>query len=72
MMQNQPTTLTLEQKFALRSFETQVTQMSHEQAQQFAVVLYEQLLVKDALYRELLKKEWGLDSGFSANGKEAP
>ena len=60
MMQNQPTTLTLEQKFALRSFETQVAQMSHSQAQQFAVTLYEQLLVKDALYRELLKKEWGI------------
>lgn len=60
-MQNQPTQLTLEQKFALRSFETQVAQMSHDQAQQFAVVLYEQLLVKDALYRELLKKKWGID-----------
>lgn len=56
----QPVELSLEQKFSLRSFETQVSQMSHEQAQLFLVQLYEQMLIKEAIYRDLLKKEWGI------------
>jgi len=53
--------LSLEQQFALRSFESQVQQMSHEQAQSFLLLLYEQMLIRDALYRKLLKHEWRID-----------
>ncbi len=54
--------LTLEQKFSLRSFETQVEGMSREQAQDFLVKLYQQMIVRENMYKEFLKHEWGLSS----------
>jgi hypothetical protein len=60
---NQPIKLSLEQQFSIRSFATQVQQMSHEQAQEFLVKLYEQMVVREATYQELLKHQWGIDSG---------
>ncbi|MGB6296233.1 MAG: NblA/ycf18 family protein [Rivularia sp. (in: cyanobacteria)] len=60
---NQPIELSLEQQFSIRSFASQVKGMSHEQAQDFLVKLYEQMVVKEATYQELLKHQWGLDSG---------
>lgn len=60
---NQPIQLTLEQQFSIRSFATQVQDMSHEQAKDFLVKLYEQMVVREATYKELLKHQWGLDSG---------
>lgn len=62
---NQPIELTLEQQFSIRSFASQVQGMSHEQAQDFLVKLYEQMVVREATYKELLKHQWGLDSGAS-------
>ncbi len=62
---NQPTELTLEQQFSIHSFATQVQHMSHEQAQDFLVKLYEQMVVREATYKELLKHQWGLDAGSS-------
>lgn len=59
---NQPANLSLEQQFNLRSFESQVSHMSLEQAQDFLVQLYEQMLVKDSIYRHLLKHQWGIES----------
>ncbi|ELR99448.1 NblA/ycf18 family protein [Gloeocapsa sp. PCC 73106] len=52
--------LSLEQQFNLRSFETQVQKMSHAQAQEFLVKLYEQMIVRENLYKEFLKHQWGL------------
>ena len=60
---NNPIKLSLEQQFSIRSFATQVKDMSHEQAQDFLVKLYEQMVVREATYQELLKHQWGLDSG---------
>ncbi len=57
----QPMELSLEQKFNLRSFETQVQNMSHEQAQEFLVELYEQMIVRENIYKEFLKHQWGLE-----------
>ena len=54
--------LSLEQKFNIRSFETQVKAMSHEQAQEFLVKLYEQMLLKDNMYQDFIRHQWGLDS----------
>jgi hypothetical protein len=53
--------LSLEQQFGLRSFEAQVKNMSHEQAQDFLVKLYEQMMLPDNAYRSLLQTEWGID-----------
>jgi hypothetical protein len=63
---NSPIQLTLEQQFNIRSFATQVNDMSHEQAQDFLVKLYEQMVLREATYKELLKHQWGLDSGAMA------
>lgn len=60
---NQPIQLSLEQQFNIHSFATQVKYMSHEQAQDFLVKLYEQMVVKEETYKELLRHQWGLDSG---------
>jgi len=54
--------LTLEQQFSLRSFETQVAQMSREQAQDFLVKLYEQMMMRETMYRHFLKHQWGIES----------
>ena len=53
--------MSLEQKFSLRSFETQVQQMSREQAQDFLVKLYEQMIVRENMYKEFIKHQWGLE-----------
>ncbi|MFB2936154.1 NblA/ycf18 family protein [Aerosakkonemataceae cyanobacterium BLCC-F154] len=58
---NQPIELSLEQQFNIRSFQTQVEQMSHEQAQDFLVKLYEQMVYREATYKHLLKHQWGLE-----------
>lgn len=52
--------LSLEQKFNLRSFENQVRHMSHEQAQDFLVKLYEQMIVRENMYKEFIKHDWGI------------
>ena len=60
---NQPVELSLEQEFSLRSFSDQVQSMSREQAQDFLVNLYRQMMLKEEMYKTFLKHEWGLDSG---------
>ncbi|HBB32308.1 MAG TPA: NblA-related protein [Cyanobacteria bacterium UBA8803] len=57
---SKPIELSLEQQFSIRSFETQVQQMSREQAQDFLVKLYEQMVMRETMYKEFLKHEWGL------------
>lgn len=59
---NPQTQLTLEQEFNLRSFADQVDHMSREQAQEFLVNLYRQMIMKETMYKQFLKHEWGLDS----------
>jgi hypothetical protein len=58
---NQPIELSLEQQFNIRSFETQVQRMSHEQAQDFLVKLYQQMVTREATYKQLLKHQWGIE-----------
>jgi hypothetical protein len=55
-----PTTLTLEQQFSLRSFEDQVNRMSLEQAQEFLIKLYKHQMEKENFYRHILMNEWGI------------
>jgi predicted HD phosphohydrolase len=57
---SKPIELSLEQQFSIRSFETQVEKMSREQAQDFLVKLYEQMVLRETMYKEFLKHEWGL------------
>jgi hypothetical protein len=59
---SQPVELSLEQKFSLRSFQDQVQMMSHDQAKEMLMHLYEHMLVKDAFYKNFLKQEWGMEN----------
>lgn len=65
---NQPVELTLEQEFSLKSFSNQVDRMNREQAQHFLKKLYEQMMLRETMYRHFLKHQWGIESG--PNGKE--
>ena len=58
---SQPAELSLEQQFSLCSFKTQVSDMSREQAQEFLVKLYEQMMLRETMYRHFLKHHWGLE-----------
>lgn len=60
---DQPVELTLEQQFSLRSFQDQVARMSREQAQHFLIQLYEQMMLRETMYKHFLKHQWGIDSG---------
>jgi hypothetical protein len=57
---SQPIELSLEQQFNIRSFQSQVEQMSQEQAQDFLIKLYEQMMVRENMYKAFLKHQWGL------------
>jgi Phycobilisome degradation protein nblA len=59
---NQPNQLSIEQEFSLRAFADQVQQMSREQSQEFLLMLYKQMIVRETTYKELLKSQWKLDS----------
>lgn len=52
--------LSLEQKFDLKAFQQKVENLSHEQAQTALVGLYFQYLRQENLYKELIRKEWGI------------
>ena len=64
---NQPMELSLEQQFSIRTFADQVQHMSREQAQEFLLMLYQQMMIKEAMYLHFLKQEWKLDSGAIAH-----
>ena len=52
--------LSLEQQFNIRSFEQQVQNMSREQALEFLVNLYRQMILQENSYKNLLKHQWGI------------
>jgi hypothetical protein len=58
-----PMELSLEQQFSVRSFSSQVERMSQEQAQEFLVQLYEQMMMRENMYKHFLKHQWGLEAG---------
>lgn len=59
---NEPTNLSIEQQFNLRTFSDQVRRMSREQAQEFLIKLHEQMMLRENMYQSFLKHDWGLDS----------
>ena len=58
---NEPIELSLEQQFDLLAFKLRVERMSQEQAQTMLIDLYEQMMVREMLYKTLLKKRWSLE-----------
>lgn len=56
----QTSDLSLEQQFSIKSFESQVRQMSLQQSQDFLIEMYTHMLLKEQAYKDLIKKDWGL------------
>ena len=57
---NQPTELSLEQEFQLKSFADQVQHMSREQAQEFLIMVHRQMIIKEKMYQDFINHEWNL------------
>ena len=53
--------LSLEQKLSIRQFNDKVKQMSHEQAQEFLLYLYQQMLIRENQYKDIIKHQWGIE-----------
>jgi hypothetical protein len=56
---NTPFELSLEQQFNIRAFSEQVKSLDREQAQEFLVDLYRQMVVKERMYQSFLKQQLG-------------
>lgn len=52
--------LTLEQQFNLRKVADRTKSLSQQQAQELIIELVRQLMVKDNLYKQIIKHEWGI------------
>ncbi|MGK7874312.1 MAG: NblA/ycf18 family protein [Xenococcaceae cyanobacterium] len=59
---NQPVNLSLEQEFNLKLFAEQVQNLTPEQAKEFLVELNRQMMIRDNLYRDLLKQYMGINA----------
>lgn len=59
---SQPIELSLEQELSLRIFTDQVQQLSREQAQEYLLMLNQQMVTRETMYLQFLKHEWRLDS----------
>ncbi len=57
---NQQNRLSLEQEFSLKIVASQVQALTHQEAQELIVELQRQLMVKDNLYKQLIKQDWGI------------
>ncbi|WP_416666216.1 NblA/ycf18 family protein [Egbenema bharatensis] len=55
--------LSLEQEFDLRLFSEQVKGMSLEQTQECLLKLHENMMLRENMYREILKDAWGIGKG---------
>jgi hypothetical protein len=52
--------LTTEQEFSIASYRIAVAEMTEAQAKSELVSLYRLMLIKEASYKDLIAKEWGL------------
>jgi hypothetical protein len=59
---NTPVQLSLEQQFNMRAFSEQVKDLSREQAQDFLVDLYRQMMIKETMYKGFLMQQLGVSA----------
>lgn len=52
--------LSLEQEFNLKKIATQANNLNRQQAQELIVELQRQIMIKDNLYKQIIKQEWGM------------
>jgi acyl-CoA-binding protein len=57
-----PFELSLEQQFNVRAFSEQVKGLSKEQAQEFLVDLYRQMMIKETMYKGFLMQQLGVST----------
>lgn len=50
--------LTIEQEFNLRKVADQARALSQQQAQELIIELQRQMMIKDNIYKKLIKHEW--------------
>jgi len=58
---NQSTELTMEQEFSLNRFTSQVQNITREQAQELLIEQQRLMMIRDTLFKQLLRTEWNLD-----------
>ena len=57
-----PIELTIEQQFSVRLFQSQTQGLTREQAIEYLIELYTQMITQEATYKELLRHQWGIES----------
>ncbi|MGD1918883.1 MAG: NblA/ycf18 family protein [Pleurocapsa sp.] len=57
---NHKNNLSLEQEFSLKKISKQAQALSQQEAQELIVELQRQIMIKDNLYRQIIKQEWGI------------
>ena len=56
----EPVELTVEQQFEIRRIQMDADSMSPEALRQAVVFLAQQLMVRETMYKQILKNEWGI------------
>ena len=64
---NQSTELTMEQEFSLNRFTSQVQNITREQAQELLIEQQRIMMIRDTLFKQLLRTEWNLDPSASSS-----
>ncbi len=57
----EPIIIPLESRLKIQIFARKVDALTLEESHKLLIELYTDTIVKDCLYKELLKKRWGLD-----------
>ena len=64
---NQSTELTMEQEFSLNRFTSQVQNITREQAQELLIEQQRIMMIRDTLFKQLLRTEWNLNPTASSS-----
>jgi hypothetical protein len=64
---DQSTELTMEQEFSLNRFTSQVQNITREQAQELLIEQQRIMMIRDTLFKQLLRTEWNLDPTASSS-----
>ena len=64
---DQSTELTMEQEFSLNRFTSQVQNITREQAQELLIEQQRIMMIRDTLFKQLLRTEWNLDPSANSS-----
>lgn len=62
---NQNQNISLEQEFQVQSFARKVETISQEEAKELLVDLYKSTIIRENLFREIIKESWGIDKDIT-------